>query len=104
LVNRASQENLRRNRFKSRIDRNMKSMPLKNAKLGFSAAPVHRRNRLLTFSALPAVCFIWLFGWSLYWIGTHRERLKVTRKPEKSTTTFVVLLPEQNLEATETKN
>jgi len=51
---------LRRNRFKSRIDRNMKSMPLKNAKLGFSAAPVHRRNRLLTFSALPAVCFIWL--------------------------------------------
>jgi len=79
-------------------------MPLKNAKLGFSAAPVHRRNRLLTFSALPAVCFIWLFGWSLYWIGTHRERLKVTRKPEKPTTTFVVLLPEQNLEATETKN
>jgi hypothetical protein len=32
----------------------------------------HGRSRLLIFAALPAVCFLWFIGWSLYYIGEKR--------------------------------
>lgn len=43
-----------------------------------------RRNRLLVAILLPAVVFLWIIGWSLYWIGHHRDNRKAERaKPSQ---------------------
>jgi hypothetical protein len=44
---------------------------------------------------LPLAVFFWVFGWSLYWIGSTKK-LTVARKKESSKQlTFSVLMPEQ---------
>jgi hypothetical protein len=75
----------------------MKIMPLDSQKTGSSKTPYRRRSGLLTFLTIPAVCLIWLFGWSLYWIGSQRKIPPVRRIPEESATAFAVLMPEQDL-------
>ena len=32
-----------------------------------------RRNRLIVALLMPAVIFLWVVGWSLYWIGHQRD-------------------------------
>jgi len=75
----------------------MKFMPLDSQKTGSSKKPYRRRIGLLTVLTIPAVCRIWLFGWSLYWIGSQRKRPPMRRIPEESATAFAVLMPEQDL-------
>jgi hypothetical protein len=42
-----------------------------------------KRNIVILVMFLPAVVFLWIFGWSLYWIGHQRENAK--SKPQTST-------------------
>jgi flagellar basal body-associated protein FliL len=60
-----------------------------------------KRSKALILLLLPAVVFIWMIGWSLYWIGHQKERQKakpiVARVPD-----YVHLMPmaiEEPLEA-----
>jgi hypothetical protein len=46
---------------------------LKNAK--------GRRSRVVVAVLLPAIIFLWIVGWSLYWIGRQKE----SREPEPPT-------------------
>jgi Tfp pilus assembly protein PilO len=35
---------------------------------------LQKRNRALVALLLPAIIFLWIVGWSLYWIGHQQER------------------------------
>lgn len=35
-----------------------------------------KRNRVIVAVLLPAVIFLWIVGWSLYWIGHQKESRK----------------------------
>ncbi len=38
-----------------------------------------RRNRAIMALLLPAVIFLWIVGWGLYWIGRQRDSKQVPR-------------------------
>ena len=40
------------------------------------------RNRAVVALLMPAIIFIWLVGWGLYWIGHQREDKQVPRRKE----------------------
>jgi flagellar basal body-associated protein FliL len=44
--------------------------PLKNSK--------GKRNKAVIALLLPVIIFLWIVGWSLYWIGRQKE----SRKPQ----------------------
>ncbi|MGD0451243.1 MAG: hypothetical protein ABSA79_09360 [Candidatus Bathyarchaeia archaeon] len=41
-----------------------------------------RRNRVASFLAMPIGVFLWIIGWSLYYVGSKRESSKP--KPKSS--------------------
>jgi len=43
--------------------------------------------------------FIWCLGWSLYWIGKRKEKLKPDLANLKENIALTVLLPERRLKA-----
>jgi len=40
------------------------------------------RNRILVVMLFPAIVFLWLIGWSLFWIGSQHSQ----DKPHKTQT------------------
>ena len=40
-----------------------------------------KRSRVVVAVLLPAIIFLWIVGWSLYWIGRQKE----SREPEPPT-------------------
>lgn len=34
------------------------------------------RNRILVVMLFPVIIFLWLMGWSLFWIGSQRSQNK----------------------------
>jgi hypothetical protein len=44
---------------------------------------------------MPLVVFLWIFGWSLYWIGSKKKRVKPRKRDNSKDLTFTVLMPEQ---------
>ena len=38
------------------------------------ANPRRRRNRLVTVLLLPVLVVTWFIGWSLYWVGSRKDR------------------------------
>jgi hypothetical protein len=42
-----------------------------------------KRNIVILVMFLPAVVLLWIFGWSLYWMGHQRENVR--SKPYTST-------------------
>jgi len=38
------------------------------------ANPRRRRNRLVTVLLLPVLVVAWFIGWSLYWVGSRKDR------------------------------
>ena len=56
---------------------------------------MHKRNRAVQLLLLPPVLFMWIVGWSLYWIGSNKKPTKPTKTPEKLT--HYVLMPEEKL-------
>ena len=54
------------------------------------------RNKLALFIALPAVVFLWFFGWSLYWIGSMKQiAASVERKRQRDLILSMLVLEEQ---------
>jgi hypothetical protein len=46
---------------------------------------MRRHNRATMLLLLPLIIAVWLIGWSLYWIGSARERKQhwnITVEPE----------------------
>ena len=53
------------------------------------------RNRLTLFLVMPIVIFFWFFGWSLYWIGSSKNKAKIAKAKTLKDITFEVLTAEQ---------
>ena len=53
------------------------------------------RNRLTLFLAMPIVILFWFFGWSLYWIGSSKNKDRIAKTKSLKDLTFEVLAPEQ---------
>jgi hypothetical protein len=54
---------------------------------------MHKRNRAVQFLVLPAVVFMWIIGWSLYWIGS--KSVKQSKIHEHKELAFSVLMSEE---------
>jgi hypothetical protein len=44
---------------------------------------------------MPLAVIFWFIGWSLFWIGSRKRKVKPVRKPAHEELRFAVLLPEQ---------
>jgi hypothetical protein len=44
--------------------------------------PLQKRNRAIVALLLPAIVFLWIIGWSLYWIG-HQQDKKQDSQPAR---------------------
>jgi hypothetical protein len=46
---------------------------------------------------LPVMAILWLMGWSLYWTGSMKQRVKSgeSNRHEDKEVKFTVLMPEQ---------
>ncbi|MCX8153894.1 MAG: hypothetical protein N3E52_05630 [Candidatus Bathyarchaeota archaeon] len=42
-----------------------------------------KRNRAVILMLLPAIIFIWVIGWSLYWIGQQKDQYKINQSTLK---------------------
>jgi len=49
--------------------------------------------------AMPFAVVIWCIGWSLYWIGDRKKKLKPDLSNLKENVTLTVLLPENRIDA-----
>ena len=58
-----------------------------------------KRNRLVVALMLPALIFVWLVGWSMYWLGHKREDKRRTKPAPKEDN--VTLIPAVALEEPE---
>jgi hypothetical protein len=53
------------------------------------------RNSFTLFLMLPLAVFLWFFGWSLYWIGSNKNKTRSEKKESSKLLSFSVLIPEQ---------
>ena len=53
--------------------------------------PRRRRNRLVTVLLLPVFVVAWFIGWSLYWVGSRkdREQPKIRAKSQEEHVTLI---------------
>ena len=56
---------------------------------------MHRRNRLTMFLVMPLVVLIWVFGWSLFWLGSNKKHSIPLKGMESRPLAFSVAMPEQ---------
>lgn len=45
--------------------------------------PKGKRNKAIIAVLLPAIIFLWIVGWSLYWIG-HQKKPRTLRSPQST--------------------
>ena len=53
------------------------------------------RNSFTLFLMLPLAVVLWFFGWSLYWIGSNKKKVRLVKKESSKLLAFSVLIPEQ---------
>ncbi|MEM2967832.1 MAG: hypothetical protein QXJ40_01520 [Candidatus Bathyarchaeia archaeon] len=51
-----------------------------------------KRSRAVILLLLPAVIFLWIVGWGLYWIGHQRER-RASKQPSSQKEEYVHFVP-----------
>jgi hypothetical protein len=52
-----------------------------------------KRNIVILVMFLPAVVLLWIFGWSLYWIGYQRENGKSKAQASTKEENYVDFMP-----------
>ena len=62
-----------------------------------------KRNKAIIVLLLPAIIFLWIVGWGLYWIGHQKEpqKAQTSDSPEKDN---VKLIPVAFEEPSEIEN
>lgn len=60
-----------------------------------------KRSKALILLLLPAVIFLWVIGWSLYWIGHQKEHQKMRQTDSQGTdhVHFMLAVLEEPLDA-----
>jgi len=55
-----------------------------------------KRNNIMGLFLVPVLIFIFLMGWSMYWIGDQKRTKRVNRKaPKKENVTFLPAVHEE---------
>jgi len=52
-----------------------------------------KRNKVIMFLVLPAIIFLWIIGWGLYWIGHQKETQKANSPSSPKEKDHVDLVP-----------
>jgi hypothetical protein len=52
-----------------------------------------KRNKAIIVLLLPAIIFLWIIGWSLYWIGHQKEPREVQPSSSHKEEDYVSLIP-----------
>ncbi len=52
-----------------------------------------KRNKAIIVLLLPAIIFVWIVGWSLYWIGHQKESRKAQPSSPSKEEDYVSLIP-----------
>jgi hypothetical protein len=52
-----------------------------------------RRNKAIVVLLLPAIIFLWIIGWSLYWIGHQKEPRQAQPSSSPKEEDHVSLIP-----------
>ena len=60
---------------------------------------MRKRKRIYVLLAMPVAVFLWLIGWSLYWIGARKEKSKPEPVKHKENVTLGMLLAEDKIKA-----
>ena len=55
---------------------------------------MRKRNKIIVFLMAPLVVFIWLVGWSLYWLGS-RKAASLKKTLDRNELPLIVLMPEK---------
>ncbi len=55
---------------------------------------MRRRNRFAMILFMPLVVLIWIFGWSLFWLGSNKKLAVPVRSAESRPLAFSVAIPE----------
>jgi len=53
------------------------------------------RNRLVVITLLPVIIFLWIIGWSLFWIGSQNKPQKTKNETEKEKISITTALYEE---------
>ena len=56
-----------------------------------------KRRKAFTLILLPALAFIWLVGWALYWIGFQRKTTEKKQASNECNVTIMVI-PNEKIE------
>jgi len=63
-----------------------------------------RRHKAIIVLLLPAIIFLWIVGWSLYWIGHQKEPRKAQSSSSPKEEEHVNLMPIVLEETSEIEN
>jgi hypothetical protein len=66
--------------------------------------PRGKRNKAIIVLLLPAIIFLWIIGWSLYWIGHQKEPRKAQPSSNAKEEDRVSLIPMVLEEPSEIEN
>ncbi len=59
---------------------------------------MRKRRSAISLLVVPVAVFVWFRGWSLYWIGAKKEKLKPAITNQTDNVIFTTLLPELEIE------
>jgi len=53
------------------------------------------RNRVVVIMLLPIIIFLWIIGWSLFWIGSQNNPQKTQNKTERDRISMAIVMYEE---------
>lgn len=53
------------------------------------------RNRVVVITLLPVIIFLWIIGWSLFWIGSQNKPQKTQTTTERNPISMTTVMCEE---------
>jgi hypothetical protein len=54
------------------------------------------RNRVVVITLLPVIIFLWIIGWSLFWIGSQNKPQKTEATTERDPISMTIVMCEEH--------
>ena len=53
------------------------------------------RNRVVVITLLPVIIFLWIIGWTLFWIGSQNKPQKTRAATERDPISMTIVMYEE---------
>ena len=53
------------------------------------------RNRVVVITLLPVIIFLWVIGWTLFWIGSQNKPQKTQTATERDPISMTIVMYEE---------